>query len=522
MGGKAISRASELKSRNPSPSSEPDTRSPTTAKSDDPEKREDKAANQLLFKPQKGPQTKFMQSRADIAIYGGAAGGGKTWALLLQPIKHSANPEFSAVFFRRSTVQVRNPGALWDESFKLYPGSGAEPFTATLEWKFPSGAKVKFAHLEYDKTVLEWQGAQLPLICFDELTHFTAAQFWSMTARNRSVGTVTPYIRATCNPDADSWVAELVAWWIDPETGLPIEDRSAQLRWFVRVGDRLEWAGAKTELEDQHPGLVPRSLTFVAASLKDNKALTSADPEYRAKLLALPRVERERLLYGNWKIRAAAGLLFNRAWCPVVDAAPAGLAVKRGWDLAATPKTETNDPDWTLRRQARPQPGRPLFRARPPPPARHPRRGRALPRQHRRRRRRRGRDRPAAGPRPGRQVPGRRPRPRPGGLHRESQPRERRQGHPLRPLQRPGRSRQRLRPPRPLERRLVLRAGGLPDRGARRRCGRDQPGVRGAPEPDQERGVFGDGSGGLGKGHWLAADISSVARGAVRVGRLCE
>jgi predicted phage terminase large subunit-like protein len=244
-------------------------------------------------------------------------------------------------------VQVRNPGGLWDESFKLYPGSGASAFTATLEWKFPSGAKVKFAHLEHDKTVLEWQGAQLPLICFDELTHFTAAQFWSMTARNRSVGAIAPYIRATCNPDADSWVAELVAWWINPDTGLPLRRRSGSLRWFVRVGDRLEWASTKKALTVQHPGLIPRSLTFVAARLEDNKALTAADPDYRAKLLALPRVERERLLHGNWKIRPAAGLLFNRAWCQVVDAVPAGLVVKRGWDLAATPKTESNDPDWT-------------------------------------------------------------------------------------------------------------------------------------------------------------------------------
>ena len=244
-------------------------------------------------------------------------------------------------------MQVRNPGGLWDESYKIYPALGAAPFSAALEWKFPSGAKVKFAHLEHDKTVLEWQGAQLPLICFDELTHFTAAQFWSMTARNRSVGAIAPYIRATCNPDADSWVAELVAWWIDPDTGLPIRRRSGLLRWFVRVGDSLEWASRKAELERRHRALIPRSLTFVAARLEDNKALTRADPEYRAKLLALPRVERERLLHGNWKIRPAAGLYFNRAWCQVADAVPAGLVVKRGWDLAATPKTESNDPDWT-------------------------------------------------------------------------------------------------------------------------------------------------------------------------------
>ena len=261
-------------------------------------------------------------------------------------MRYRDQPDFAAVFFRRTTVQVRNPGGLWDESFKLYAATGAEPLLNTLEWRFPTGARVRFAHLEHDKTVLEWQGAQVPLICFDELTHFTAAQFWAMSARNRSLGAVTPYIRATCNPDADSWVAELVAWWIDPATGLAIRARAGVLRWFVRLGDRLEW-GDRATLRRRHPKLPPRSLTFIPARLEDNKALMAADPGYRANLLALPRVERERLLHGNWRIRPAAGLLFNRGWCQVVDAAPAGLVIKRGWDLAATPKTETNDPDWT-------------------------------------------------------------------------------------------------------------------------------------------------------------------------------
>ncbi len=305
-------------------------------------------ADVKVVRPQKGPQSRFLASRADIAIYGGAAGGGKTWALLLQPLRHRFEPGFSAVFFRRTTVQVRNPGGLWDESFRLYPQADGEPFAAALEWRFPSGARVRFAHLEHEKTVLDWHGAQLPLLCFDELTHFTAAQFWAMSARNRSLGNVRPYIRATCNPDADSWVAELVAWWIDPDTGLAIRNRAGRLRWFVRLGDRLVWADTDKALIRQHPGLRPRSLTFVDARLADNAALTRADPEYRARLLALPRVERERLLHGNWKIRPTAGLLFSRAWCQLVDAVPAGLLVKRGWDLAATPKTETNDPDWTV------------------------------------------------------------------------------------------------------------------------------------------------------------------------------
>lgn len=304
-------------------------------------------AEPTVIRPQPGPQETFLGSSADIAIYGGAAGGGKTWALLMEPLRHIANPGFGAVYFRRSTVQVRNEGGLWDESEKLYPLLSAEPREHVLSWNFPAGSTVSFAHLEHDKTVLNWQGSQIPLICFDELTHFSAKQFWYMVSRNRSMCGVRPYIRATCNPDADSWVAEFISWWIDQETGLPITERAGVVRWFIRINDALIWADDPAELEAKHPGIPPKSATFIPAKLTDNAALMAADPGYMANLLALPKVERERLLGGNWKIRAAAGLLFKRSWVRVVDAPPTDLRIVRGWDLAGTPKTEGNDPDWT-------------------------------------------------------------------------------------------------------------------------------------------------------------------------------
>jgi predicted phage terminase large subunit-like protein len=80
----------------------------------------------------------------------------------------------------------------------------------------------------------------------------------------------------------------------------------------------------------------------------DNPALLCVNPEYLAWLLSLPLLESERLLGGNWKIRPAAGLYFKRQWCAVVDEVPADLDMVRYWDLAATEKTELNDPDWTV------------------------------------------------------------------------------------------------------------------------------------------------------------------------------
>ena len=306
--------------------------------------------------PQSGPQTQFLSTSADVAIYGGAAGGGKTFAELLEPLRHVGNKDFGAVIFRRTTPQITNEGALWDESTKLYPLLGAKPNQGDLYWTFPSSATVSFKHLEHDKTVLNWQGSQIPLIAFDELTHFTQKQFWYMVSRNRSMCGVRPYIRATCNPDADSWVAELIAWWIDQDTGYAIPERAGVLRWFIRIGDAIVWADRPEDLAEhtapnehgEQVPIPPKSLTFIPAKLSDNKALMAADPGYLANLMALPLVERERLLGGNWKIRAAAGLLLRRGWCTVVDAIPAGTHFVRGWDLAATPKTEGNDPDWTV------------------------------------------------------------------------------------------------------------------------------------------------------------------------------
>lgn len=304
----------------------------------------------IIIGPQSGPQEVFLQSKADIAIYGGSAGSGKTFALLLEAMRHATwNKSFAAVIFRRNTTQVRNPGGLWDESGELYPNVGAKPRSDLLMWTFPVGGRVRFAHLDHETTVFDWQGSQVPLFGFDELTHFSRMQFFYMLSRNRSTCGVKPYIRATTNPDADSWVAEFIAWWIDQDTGLPIMERSGIIRWFIRINDTMIWGGSREELEEQYGAdCEPKSVTFIAASIYDNQALLMKDPGYLANLKALPLVERERLLGGNWKIRPKAGLYFRREWCEIVDAIPAGIKIVRYWDLAATEKTEGNDPDWTV------------------------------------------------------------------------------------------------------------------------------------------------------------------------------
>jgi predicted phage terminase large subunit-like protein len=295
-----------------------------------------------------------------VVIYGGAAGGGKTFGLILDPTRYFANPQFGAVIFRRLATQISGEGGLWDTAMSVYIPMGAKAFLSPrYGFKFPGGMKLTFAHLQYENDVNAWQGSQIPMIGFDELTHFTEHQFFYMLSRNRSVCGVRPYIRATCNPDVDSWVAKLIDWWIDPNTGFPIKERSGKVRYFTRIYGRMVWganydevlaqANFPPDLADEDPRNLIKSLTFIPSRLDDNAILMERDPGYKGSLLALPNVERERLLNGNWKIRKQAGLVFPRHTVSVIDTVPTDVkGWVRRWDLAATEPSEQNpSPDAT-------------------------------------------------------------------------------------------------------------------------------------------------------------------------------
>lgn len=271
-----------------------------------------------IIRPQDGYQMMALSSSADIVIGGGAAGVGKTFSLLLEPLRHKHVPNFGAVFFRRTSPQIRAEGGLWDSSQKLYSLVGdATPRESTLEWAFSKSAKIKFSHLEYEKNVYDWQGSEIPLICFDELTHFSRKMFFYLLSRNRSTCGVKPYVRATCNPDPDSWVAELISWWIG-EDGFPIPERQGKLRYFVRDGDTFIWGDSHEEVIEQSKYFLDpmikasegrskysdfiKSLTFIGGNIYDNQELLKIDPGYLGNLASQDEDTRKQLLDGNWKI----------------------------------------------------------------------------------------------------------------------------------------------------------------------------------------------------------------------------
>ena len=308
-----------------------------------------------FLEPQAGPQTMFMASKADIVIYGGAAGGGKTYALLLEGLRHKDVKGFGAVIFRKNYTQITAEGGLWDASVKIYSQvpDAEQRKTPKLHWQFKSGAKLTFAYLEREDDLMSWMGTEIAYLAFDELTHFSKHQFLYMLSRNRSTCGVKPYVRATCNPDPDSWVADFVSWWIDPDTGYQIKERSGVVRYMCVLNDTIYWGDTPEKLAEEH-GINPedcKSVTFIASNLEDNKILMKADPSYLSNLKAMTEVDMERLLYGNWKIRAQAGLMFKRIQIVLVPKESVIrediVSICRGWDLAATSEDEKGEPAYT-------------------------------------------------------------------------------------------------------------------------------------------------------------------------------
>jgi predicted phage terminase large subunit-like protein len=227
-----------------------------------------------------------------------------------------------------------------------YPG--AKPNLTTRSWIFPSGATIRFNHVEHEKDARAYDGHEFNVVEFDELTHFTAQMYRAVRARIRSSVKDLPTIsRATTNPGGEGaeWVFERFGPWLDPEFVLPeraprlAEDggtlppaEPGEILWYLPSEEGEVWCAPGTQ------GALTRQ--FIPASLADNPYL---GPEYRAQLMDLDPVRRAQLLRGDWLIKPGAGAYFKREWFQFVDAAPDEAARIRYWDRAAT-----TDGDWTV------------------------------------------------------------------------------------------------------------------------------------------------------------------------------
>ncbi len=252
----------------------------------------------IRIAPQPGPQTDFFRSAAEVVLYGGAAGGGKSWSILVEPLRHINKPTFIGCIVRKTYELIAGPGGLLDASKKIYPNFGGVCIAGKV-WKFPSGAEIHFKHNQREAEVeSRFQGLELAYIGIDEGCQFSFKETMYMQSRNRSTSGVKSYMRISCNPDYLSFWRTWIDWWLD-EDGFAIKERSGIIRWFIVHDKELEWFDTRQEALDKR-NRPPISFTFIASSLDDNEILMNLDTEYKAKLENLPAKEQMALLHGCW------------------------------------------------------------------------------------------------------------------------------------------------------------------------------------------------------------------------------
>lgn len=320
----------------------------------------EQAAERKILRLNPGRQTEAAANPADILIYGGAGGGGKTEYLFFEGLRHIHHPSYVALYLRRTMAQVTKPGGSWERSLKLLPQFGLKQNSTLHMWKHSDGGTFAFGGLEYEWSVENYQTAEFTRLLFDECCQFTSQQFWYMQTRLRNSTGLRTLVRGACNPDPDSFVKSLIRWWLDEEGRYADQDKAGQIRWMVRdeKTDFIVWWDESPDLfkeilaekRKENPDYEPKSVAFVPAKVDDNPYMLAAG--YKSTLQDMSMIDRERMLNGDWLIRPSSGTMFKPEWfgyCSYLPKNPMTLC--RYWDRAYTKRAkrggrQASDPDY--------------------------------------------------------------------------------------------------------------------------------------------------------------------------------
>ena len=246
---------------------------------------------EVIFKPNKGPQTDFLAASEREVLFGGSAGGGKSYAILADALRDLVHPQFRGLILRRTTEELRE---LVQKSQELYPKAlpGIKWSERKMEWRSPAGGSLWMSFLERDQDVSRYQGQAFNYIAFDELTQWPTPYAWNyMRSRLRSTAPdLKLYMRATTNPGGQghNWVKKM---FIDPA-----QWNTAFWATDIESGETLRWPKGHTK--EGEPLFKRR---FIPSRLSDNPYLYNSG-DYEANLLSLPEADRKRLLDGDWDI----------------------------------------------------------------------------------------------------------------------------------------------------------------------------------------------------------------------------
>lgn len=299
---------------------------------------------------QPGPQTDFLLSDADVVFYGGAAGGGKSWALLLDALTRAmATSGWTGLVIRRLRESMKVKGGIWSEALRLFEFSGAEFNHSELSITWPNGSSLTFRQALHNPGL--FAGPSYDWIALEEMQELDIDVLILALTRLRSTK-LRPVVRATMNPKRGHKVVKWLAWYLSPD-GEPDRSKSGVVRWFCRRADTDGFAFGATADEAEREAVTPAgralSYAFIPSLLEDNPALDLADPDYRNRIKMQGRVRAAQLGRGNWYVGGDDdGPLARDRWVHVVAPILPILRWCRAWDKAATRPTAGSDPDYTF------------------------------------------------------------------------------------------------------------------------------------------------------------------------------